>query len=219
MGLAPLASARGAVPAGVPFTVARDLDAGAVHQRVQWAVSPAIGVLDGECPLAAAQGDVESSPVSFSSARTLRHDRTARGQLAARGVDCLSPCRLTNGLTEAGGTRRASWPGFPIFRPRKGAPPPASIATTHAGSWPKNSRNGPRHDRASSGIIADPPWHTDAVGGRSHQQCPAPLRTSTPAEPRPVPARRCRAGRPDGCRPAVRRCFRRWRGRGRWPRS
>jgi hypothetical protein len=29
-----------------------------------------------------------------------------------------------------------------------------------------------RHDRPPSGILADPPWHIDAVGGRSHHQCP-----------------------------------------------
>jgi len=27
-----------------------------------------------------------------------------------------------------------------------------------------------RHDRSPLGILADPPWHIDAVGGRSHQQ-------------------------------------------------
>lgn len=29
-----------------------------------------------------------------------------------------------------------------------------------------------RHDRPPSWIVADPPWHTDAVGGRSHHQSP-----------------------------------------------
>ena len=29
-----------------------------------------------------------------------------------------------------------------------------------------------RHDRSSLWILADPPWHSDAVGGRSHHQRP-----------------------------------------------
>jgi len=30
-----------------------------------------------------------------------------------------------------------------------------------------------RHDRSPLWIVADPPWHIDAVGGRSHHQRPA----------------------------------------------
>ncbi|WP_206613042.1 hypothetical protein, partial [Paenirhodobacter populi] len=29
-----------------------------------------------------------------------------------------------------------------------------------------------RHDRSPMWILAGPPWHTDAVGGRSHHQSP-----------------------------------------------
>lgn len=58
MNLAPLAPARGAVLAGLPFAIAKELDAGAVHQQVQRAVSPAIGDLDGQCLLTTAEGGV-----------------------------------------------------------------------------------------------------------------------------------------------------------------
>jgi hypothetical protein len=33
-------------------------------------------------------------------------------------------------------------------------------------------RDNLRHDRSPLWILADPPWHTDAVGGRSHHQRP-----------------------------------------------
>ena len=32
------------------------------------------------------------------------------------------------------------------------------------------SRDHLRHDRSPLWILADPPWHSDAVGGRSHHQ-------------------------------------------------
>ena len=34
-------------------------------------------------------------------------------------------------------------------------------------------RGNPQHDRSPLWIVADPPWHIDAVGGRSHHQRPA----------------------------------------------
>ncbi len=49
MDLAVLASAVGAVLPGQPFSVAEKLDAGAVHQEVQRARSPARRELDGDC--------------------------------------------------------------------------------------------------------------------------------------------------------------------------
>ena len=58
MNLAPFTPARGAVLASMPFAIAEKLDPRTVHQQVQGAVSPAIGDLDGECLLAAAQGRV-----------------------------------------------------------------------------------------------------------------------------------------------------------------
>jgi hypothetical protein len=33
-----------------------------------------------------------------------------------------------------------------------------------------------RHDRSPLWILADPPWHIDAVGGRSHHQSHASIR-------------------------------------------
>ena len=43
-------------------------------------------------------------------------------------------CRLTKGFSQAGGIRRTSWPSLPVSRPRKCAPPQASITTTQGGS-------------------------------------------------------------------------------------
>lgn len=50
-----LATARYAVLAGLPFSVAKELDAGAVHQQVQWPAGTAIGDLHPEGLLSAAQ--------------------------------------------------------------------------------------------------------------------------------------------------------------------
>lgn len=48
MNLAPLAPARRAMLAGVPFAIAKELDPGTVHQQVQWAICAAKGDLDGQ---------------------------------------------------------------------------------------------------------------------------------------------------------------------------
>ena len=64
--------------------------------------------------------------------------RPAASQIAsASAASCCG--RFTKGLTSAGGMRRTSWPGFPISRPQKRAPPPASIATPQRGTWLQNA--------------------------------------------------------------------------------
>jgi hypothetical protein len=47
MDLAPLASALNAVLVGLPFTIPEELDAGAVDEQIQGAISAPIGDLDG----------------------------------------------------------------------------------------------------------------------------------------------------------------------------
>ena len=56
MYLAPLAASLNTVLAGLPFTIAQELDASAVNQQVQWAVGAPIRDLDGQCLLPTAQG-------------------------------------------------------------------------------------------------------------------------------------------------------------------
>lgn len=58
MNLAPLAPTLNTVLAGLPFAVAEELDAGAVHQQVQRPFGAAIWDLDGQHFLPSAQGGV-----------------------------------------------------------------------------------------------------------------------------------------------------------------
>ena len=58
MHLAPLTPALNAVLAGLPFAITEELDAGAVHQQIQGAISAPIRDLDGQRFLPSAQGGV-----------------------------------------------------------------------------------------------------------------------------------------------------------------
>jgi len=48
-----------------------------------------------------------------------------------------------------------------------------SMHLKHILSQIEPDRDNLRHDRPPLWIIADPPWHTDADGGRSHHQRPS----------------------------------------------
>ena len=74
--LALLTSVQGAVLAGAPFTDAKELDAGAVHQQGHESVDASIGELDSERLLAAAQRSVvRHGPPSVKNARTMPNAR------------------------------------------------------------------------------------------------------------------------------------------------
>ena len=104
--------------------------------------------------------------------------------------------RLTNGLTQAGGISRTFWPGFPISRPQKWAPPQASIATTQGG----NRVERPASDSVSISCAALPatgrPRHapeTHSSLGRARQWEALTLRSAFVGIRRPTSAHRwCR---------------------------
>lgn len=53
--------------------------------------------------------------------------------------------------------------------------PPRDIGSMHLEHILRqieSNRDNLRHDRSPMRIVADPPWQIDAVGGRSHHQCP-----------------------------------------------
>ena len=121
-----LASALNAVFTRLPFAVAQELDAGAVHQQVQGAIGTPIGDLDGERLLSAAQCRViRHSPVQ------VRHFQQAGNH----------PCRLPQGQLKQhldrqaeldrgiGKHRRATWaavrrrePGHVLVQPDQQRP-------------------------------------------------------------------------------------------------
>lgn len=76
MHLSPLAAPLNAMLARLPFPVAKELDASAVHQKVQWSVGTAIGDLNLEGFLSAARRrDVRNGPVQPGQAQEARDHR------------------------------------------------------------------------------------------------------------------------------------------------
>ena len=108
MDLAPSASALNAVLARLPFAIAEELDAGAVHAQVQRAIGATIRDLDGERLLPSAQGRVvRHGPIQVCQLQQAGHHP---GRLPERQPeqDLDGPTELT-----AASENTAGRPGLP----------------------------------------------------------------------------------------------------------
>ena len=126
MHLAPLAPALNTVLAGLPFTVAEELDASAVNQQVQRPIGAPIRDLDGERLLPPTQGRViRHGPVQV---RHLQQAGDHPGRLPQRQLeqDLDGQAKLDRGISEHGRATglaiRQRKPGHVLVQPDQQRP-------------------------------------------------------------------------------------------------